>query len=62
VRMLVFFDVQSPDILSADDKPYPLTSEYLSTRDDTLLVAIWNSLQESFIPKAKTSEATNSTS
>lgn len=60
VRVLVFFDVQSPDITGADDKPYPLTSEYLSTRDDTLLIAMWNSLQESFSPKAKTSDATNS--
>lgn len=60
VRLLVFFDVQSPDILGADDKPYPLTSEYLSTRDDTLLAAMWASLQGSFLPKEKTSEATNS--
>lgn len=60
VRILVFFDVQCPDILGADDKPYPLTSEYLSTRDDSLLYAIWTSLQDSFIPKAKTSDAMNS--
>lgn len=60
VRLLVFFDVQSPDILGADDKAYPLTAEYLSTRDDLLLWEIWNSLQESLSPKAKTSDATNS--
>lgn len=60
VRLLVFFDVQSPDILGADDKPYPLTAEYLSERDDSWLIAMWDSLQESFSPKAKTSEATKS--
>ena len=60
VRLLVFFDVQSPDILGADDKPYPLTSEYLSSRDDSWLQAMWESLMESFSPKAKTSNATNS--
>ena|SRR5688572_12247649 len=60
VRLLVFFDVQSPDILGADDRPYPLTSEYLSSRDDSWLTAMWDSLQESFSPKAKTSNATNS--
>lgn len=60
VRLLVFFDVQSPDILGADDKPYPLTSDYLSSRDDSWLSAMWESLMESFSPKAKTSDATNS--
>jgi len=60
VRILVFFDVQSPDILGADDLPYPLTSDYLSMRDDMLLYKMWDSLQESFIPNGKTSNATNS--
>jgi hypothetical protein len=60
IRVLMVCDVQSLDIVDAESKPFPLGADYLNTVDDTLLLAIWESLQESLSPKAKTSTSTSS--
>lgn len=51
IRLLVMSEVQSPDIVDAEAKPFPLTAEYLNDVDDCVLLAMWNSLQESRSPK-----------
>jgi hypothetical protein len=59
IRLIVMAEVQSPDIVDAEGKPFPLTAEYLDGVDDRVLLSIWNSLQESRSPNAKTSTSTN---
>lgn len=60
IRCLVMFDVQSPDIVDAESKPYPLDADFLDGVDDKVLLSIWQSLQESRLPNAQTSTSTNS--
>lgn len=60
IRLLVMFDIQSPDIVDAESKPFPLTAEYLDNVDDRVLLSIWKSFQESRLPNAQTSTSTNS--
>jgi hypothetical protein len=60
IRILLVCDVQSPDIVDAEGKPFPLDADYLNGLDDTLLLAIWNSLQESRSPNVPTSTSTSS--
>lgn len=60
IRLIVMCDVQSPDIVDAEGQPFPLTAEYLDGVDDTVLLAVWNSLQESRSPNAQTSTSTKS--
>jgi hypothetical protein len=59
IRLIVMADVQSPDIVDAEAKPFPLTAEYLDGVDDRVLLSIWNSLQESRSPNAQTSTSTS---
>lgn len=58
IRCLVIFDIQSPDIVDAEARPYPLDAEYLNGLDDKVLLSIWRSLQESRLPNEKTSTST----
>lgn len=60
IRLIVMADVQSPDIVDAEGKPFPLSAEYLDGVDDRVLLSIWNSLQESRSPNAPTSTSTSS--
>jgi hypothetical protein len=60
IRILLICDVQSPDIVDAEGKPFPLDAEYLNGLDDTFLLAMWNSLQESRSPNGQTSTSTSS--
>lgn len=60
IRLIVMADVQSPDIVDAEGKPFPLSAEYLDGVDDRVLLSFWNSLQESRSPNAPTSTSTNS--
>jgi len=60
IRLIVMAEVQSPDIVDAEGKPYGLTAEYLDGVDDRVLLSIWNSLQESRSPNVQTSTSTNS--
>lgn len=60
IRLIVMSEVQSPDIVDAEGKPFPLTAEYLDGVDDRVLLSIWNSLQESRSPNAQTSTSTSS--
>ena len=59
IRSIIYCDVQSPDIVDAEAKPFPLTAEYLDGVDDKVLLSIWNSLLESRLPNAQTSTSTN---
>ena len=60
IRLLVMADVQSPDIVDAESRPYPLTAEYMDGLDDSLLLSMYDSLQTSRRPKVKTSDSTKS--
>jgi hypothetical protein len=59
IRLIVMAEVQSPDIVDAEGKPFPLTPEYLDGVDDRVLLSMWNSLQESRSPNVQTSTSTN---
>jgi hypothetical protein len=60
IRLIVMADVQSPDVVDAEAKPFPLSAEYLDGVDDRVLLSIWNSLQESRSPNEQTSTSTKS--
>lgn len=60
IRLIVMSEVQSPDIVDPEGQAFPLTAEYLDAVDDSLLLSIWNSLQESRSPNVQTSTSTNS--
>jgi hypothetical protein len=59
IRTLAIFDVQSPDIVDVEGRPFPLNVEYLNGVDDSVLLAIWNSFQQSRLPNGQTSTNTN---
>jgi len=60
IRLIVMADVQSPDIVDAEARPFPLDADYLNGIDDRVLLSIWNSLTESRSPNEKTSTSTSS--
>ena len=60
VRALVMYDIQSPDIVDAEARPYPLDAEYLTEIDDSILLALWDSFQRSRLPNGMTSTGTSS--
>jgi hypothetical protein len=61
VDSITLLDVQSPDILGADDRPERLTRGFWEAQEDIFLVKVWESHQASReLPNATTSSSTNS--
>jgi len=58
VRVLLYHDVQSPDILADDGAPQKLDADYLSLCDDSFLLDLWESVKDSRGPKSQTSATT----